>query len=285
MVNEEQQNPLSGYFRGTSTYIKLPSCGFYNDEGDIETSENGEIEIYPMTTSDELLFKSPDALLNGEAIAKVIQSCAPGIKNVKNLPMNDIEVLLLAVRQATYGSQIDFTSQCPKCENVKEFGIDITWLLDSITTLEPNAQVKLENGLIIKIKPYTYSSSVKAALLAFNEGKFLQMLIEEDLSDEEKAEKATVSYKKAVDLTIELLSKSIVSMHDKDGKMITDNQDHINEWLNKSSRNDTKEIEKEIKILNETGVPKEIEVDCEKCDNVWKTAINFDPSHFFGQSS
>ena len=92
MVNEQeqQQNPLSDYFRGTSAYIKLPSCGFYNDPGDIETSENGEIEIYPMTTSDELLFKSPDALLNGEAIAKVIQSCAPGIKNVKNLLMNNI---------------------------------------------------------------------------------------------------------------------------------------------------------------------------------------------------
>jgi len=282
MVNE--QNPLSEFFRGTPIYVPLPSCGFYSEKGDIITSVDGEIEVYPMTTADELLFKSPDALLNGESVARVIQSCAPGITNVRDLPMNDIEVLLLAIRQATYGIQIDYSSECPECQTEKEFGLDISWLLSNADKLEPNAQVKLENGLVIKIKPYTYTSSVKAALLAFNEGKFLQMLMSEDLSDEEKAAKAAGSYKKAVDLTMELLSLSITSVH-REGKLVTDNQDFISEFLSKTSRNDTKQIEEAIKKLNEVGIPKEMEIDCDNCQHEWKTSVNFDPSHFFEQSS
>lgn len=282
MVNE--QNPLSEFFRGTPTYIKLPSCGFYSESGDIDASVDGDIEVFPMTTADELLFKSPDALLNGESVAKVIQSCAPGIKNIYDLPMNDIEVLLLAIRQTTYGNQIDFSSQCPKCENVKDFGLDVGWLLDNISMMEADAQIELDNGLSVKVKPYTYSSSVSAAVLAFNEGKFLQMLMEEDLSDEEKASKATESYNKAINLTIELLAKSIISIH-KDGKLITDNPDYIDEWLNKASRNDTKEVESKVKEINLIGVPKEMEIECDHCQNKWNTAINFDPSHFFDLSS
>ncbi len=238
MVNE--QNPLSDYFRGASVYIKLPSCGFYSKNGTVEPTVSGEIEVFPMTTSDELLFKSPDALLNGESIAKVIQSCSPAVKDVYDLPMNDVEALLLAIRQSTYGDQIDFSAKCPSCETVKEFGLSISWVLSDMQTLEPDKTVKLSNGLTIKVRPYSYKSSVKAALLAFNETQFLNMLIEEEISDEEKAKKATVSFNKAVNLTIELLANSILSVYGKDKTLITDNPDFIKEWIEKASSADTK---------------------------------------------
>lgn len=282
MVNE--QNPLSDYFRGASVYIKLPSCGFYSKKGTVEPTVSGEIEVFPMTTSDELLFKSPDALLNGESIAKVIQSCSPSVKNAYDLPMNDVEALLLAIRQSTYGDQIDYSSSCPECKTIKEFGLSISWVLSDMQTLEPDKSVKLDNGLMIKVRPYSYKSSVKAALLAYNEGQFLNMLLEEDISDEEKALKATESYKKAINLTIELLANSILSVH-KDGKLITDNPEFIKEWIEKASSKDSKKIEKVIKEMNETGVKKEVIVDCDKCNHEWTTKVIFDPSSFFVQSS
>jgi len=282
MVNE--QNPLAQYFRGTSTYVQLPSCGFYSNPEDIVKSPDGLIEVFAMTTADELLFKSPDALLNGESIAKVISSCVPGIKNVHDLPMNDIEALLLAIRQLTYGNQIDFSATCPNCQTEKDFGIDINWLFENIKLLNNDEKVTVDNGLTIKVKPYVYASSVKGALLSFNEGKFLQMLIEEDLSDEDKSLKATESYNKAISLTMELLSSSIRSMHtivDGVETLISDNPEHIDEWLHKASRKDTKLVENKIIELNYIGIPKTIKLECESCKNEWETAINFDPSHFF----
>ena len=277
-------NPLSNYFRDVAIYMKLPSSGFYTPEGDIEATSTGEIAVYPMTTADELLFKSPDALLNGEAIANVIQSCAPGIKNVYTLPSNDVEALLLAIRHSTYGDQMDFEDSCPECGAIKEFGISIEAGLHSIKQLEPDVSVTLDNDLVVKIRPYTYASSVKAASLAFNEEKFLQMLMEEDLDDNEKAVKAAESFVRATTLTMDLLADSIIAVITKDGELITDQQEHILPWLNNISRPQSKVIEDKILEMNLTGINKQIEISCDACEHTWLTNVEFDPSNFFGDS-
>ena len=75
-INTQQQaNPLSKYFRQPKLYIQIPSRGKYYQQGSIEYPENGELEVYSMTAKDELVFKTPDALLNGQATVDVIQSC------------------------------------------------------------------------------------------------------------------------------------------------------------------------------------------------------------------
>ena len=279
-MTNNSQNPLNQYFRDIAIYIKLPSQGIYSAEGDIETTPSGELEVYPMTTSDELLFKSPDALLNGESVAKVIQSCVPGIKNVYDLPMNDVEVILLAIKHSTYGDQMDFQANCPECELEKAFGISIEAALSNVDVLEKEEHVYLKD-LVLKVRPYTYASSVQAAILAFNEGKFLQMLTEEDLSEEEKAGKAAESYKKAVKLTVDLLTTCIMGVYDKEGQLLTDKEEHIKEWLENSSRKEIKKVEETVKKLNETGVNKDVELVCDACSHEWTTQIEFDPSSFF----
>jgi phage FluMu protein Com len=274
-------NPLSQYFRGQPIYIKLPSCGFYCEKDDIETNATGEIAVYPMTTGDELLLKSPDALINGESVAKIIQSCAPAIKNIYNLPAPDVEALLLAIKQATYDKQMDFETTCPKCDKINEFSVSIEWALSTMDHLKPDAETKLRNGLKVKIKPYTYSSSVKLAVMAFNEAKFLQMLTEDDLTDEEKAGKASESYTKAVRLTVDLMAESIIGVYDKDNKLITNDPTHILEWVRNLNRGDAKTIEEAVKNLTDTGVAKEIEIKCDGCGHEWRTKIEYDPSNFF----
>ena len=82
-------NPLQKYMRHPELYIKVPSNGYFNYENTYPFSSNNEIGISPMTTQDELLLKTPDALLNGESIAKVIQSCAPNITDTFDVPMNE----------------------------------------------------------------------------------------------------------------------------------------------------------------------------------------------------
>ena len=283
-MNQSTENPLSGYFRDVAIYVHLPSNGLYSNPGDIEASSSGEVAVYPMTTADELLFKSPDALLNGEAIAKVIQSCVPSIKNVYNLPMNDVESILLAIRHSTYGDQMDFEVKCSECETPKEFGVSIESALISGKSLEGDKNVKLDNGLIVKLKPYTFSSSVKAASLAFNEEKLLQLLMEEDLEDEEKAIKASESLRRATELTMELLTDSIIAVYGEHDKLITNEREHISPWLSNISSQHSKLIETAINELNTTGINKEVHLICDKCEHEWSTNIEFDPSDFFGES-
>ena len=63
----ENTNPLQQYYRQPAIYIKLPSEGRYYDKNTFTPTETGELPILPMTAKDELAFKTPDALINGQA--------------------------------------------------------------------------------------------------------------------------------------------------------------------------------------------------------------------------
>ena len=73
-------NPLMQYHRPPGVYVVLPSMGnFYTNKPAL--SSLNEVLVRPMTARDELLFKSPDILMNGESLIEVVKSCVPGIEN------------------------------------------------------------------------------------------------------------------------------------------------------------------------------------------------------------
>ena len=72
------ENPLKQYFRQPKIYITLPSKGVFYSPDDISgLFEN--IPIYGMTGMDEIILKTPDALMSGESTVKIVQSCCPTI--------------------------------------------------------------------------------------------------------------------------------------------------------------------------------------------------------------
>ena len=100
-------NPLSGFMRQPKIYIKLPSGGEYWSKGSLEISETGEYPVYSMTAKDEMMLKIPDALISGQAIVDVVQHCMPNIKNAWSIPNLDLDVILIALRVATYGEKMN----------------------------------------------------------------------------------------------------------------------------------------------------------------------------------
>lgn len=80
-MENKNTNPLQKYFRQPKIYLSLPSNGKYYPAGSLEISETGEYPVFPMTARDEIMIKTPDALLNGEATVAVIKSCIPLLKN------------------------------------------------------------------------------------------------------------------------------------------------------------------------------------------------------------
>ncbi len=77
----ENTNPLGKYYRQPQIYIRLPSKGKYYGPDVFTPTETGEIPVLPMTAKDELSFKTPDAMMSGQATVDVIQSCVPNFKN------------------------------------------------------------------------------------------------------------------------------------------------------------------------------------------------------------
>jgi len=76
---QPKKNPLASFYRQPKIYVRLPSKGEFYTPGSLDVSENGEYPVYAMTAKDELLFKTPDALLNGTSTVELIKSCIPAL--------------------------------------------------------------------------------------------------------------------------------------------------------------------------------------------------------------
>lgn len=109
-------NPLMQFARRPELSIKLPSDGNWYEEGFINYTMTGEVEVYPMLPKDELMMLNPDALLSGQANVDLIKSCCPSISDPRKLLYNDVNVILLAIHRATHGSDLEMEAYCPKCQ-------------------------------------------------------------------------------------------------------------------------------------------------------------------------
>ena len=150
-------NPLKGYVRAPKLQVLLPSRGKW---GDTETASKitGEIPVYPMTSKDEVMIKNPDALLNGESVASVLKSCT-GIENVYDLTNNDVEFLLVAIRYATSGNEMEIEATCPKDGHVNRVAVDLERILDSVEEMNKTYATTLDNGLKVNLRPMSFKNA------------------------------------------------------------------------------------------------------------------------------
>ena len=114
----ENTNPLNKYFRQPAIYVSLPSGTNYPSHV-VTPTQTGELGVMPMTAKDEIRFKTPDALMNGQGVVDVIQSCVPDIKDAWEIKSYDLDTILVAIRIATYGETMEINFTVPVAnENV-----------------------------------------------------------------------------------------------------------------------------------------------------------------------
>ncbi len=65
-------NPLRQFFRQPAIYLRLPSNGNFWPKDSIDFPANMELPVLPMTAIDEITYRTPDALFNGQAVVSVI---------------------------------------------------------------------------------------------------------------------------------------------------------------------------------------------------------------------
>jgi len=279
----QNQNPLSGFFRQTKISIKIPSEGKFYPDGFLELNNGDELDIKAMTSEDELRLKNPDALLNGQAMVDIMKSCVPGIKGKpEQLLIPDVSVIMLAIRNATYGDELTFKATCPECTKETEFSRSIRSSLDFTTFLEDEYIVEIE-GLKIYLHPHNFKTYTKNNLVQFEQSKIMQLVEKEDVADDEKLRSFGNSFKMMVKINFELVSDSITKIVTPDGKEVNDKK-FISEFLREMGSKEIEIIKKKIQKMNETGVPTHHDCKCseEDCAHEWREeGIQFDPSHFF----
>ena len=179
IYGEKMTNPLSQYFRQPAIYIRLPSGGEFYPGGTLDMPPNHELPVLPMTAIDEITYRTPDALFNGTAVVNVIQSCVPNIKDAWVVPSTDLDTILVGIRIATYGHNMDVNCQCPKCSNEDAFTIDLRSSIDAMKPADYKTPMK-HRDMEIYFQPMTYKMLNQNNQLQFEEQKVLQSLANVD---------------------------------------------------------------------------------------------------------
>lgn len=277
-------NPLTKHFRTPAIYLKLPSQGSYWPTPSITIPANGEIPVLPMTTKDEIIIKTPDALLNGQGVISTIQSCCPSITNAWDMPSIDVDAIIIAIRIASYGNSMEFTSTCPHCKEESDYAMDLSIILESIKA--PNYEQTIPyNDLTIKLKPQSYLSLNHARMINFEEQQILRTL--EEMDDDNRLENQArfdTHLQNIVELQLDSLSNSTDYILTNDGVKVTDTT-FIKEFYQNCDNNIIKEIKKLLEqFVNESKI-KPLPVNCHHCEKQFEVSIEFDWSSFFANGS
>lgn len=281
-------NPLSQFYRRPGNYIELPSGGrFYKHPPKL--TETNELAVYPMTAKDEMVLKNPDALLNGEALRQVLASVCPDIKDVNEIPTPDIDAILVSMRMASYGDDlnIDVSHGCTESNNnTQRVVVSLGSILATSKNIdEDTGKVTLSTGVIVNLKPYTLDAQSRLLRQQFVTMRQLQaMEAKESSTVDQKADVANRGYAALVDLSQETLAQSIMSVTLPDGTEVT-NYAHIYDWVKNLDRASADRLDLELKKFGTFGVTRNITVKCDYCSEEYKSDMLFDPTSFFAAGS
>lgn len=283
-----ESNPLKQYFRQPSLYVKLPSQGKWYTSEDVETTNDNEVAIYGLTALDEILLNTPDAMLNGTALEKVLKNCVPGFKNIKKITIPDLEAIFLAMKVATSNNNLELTRTCPSCKHENTFDVNCKNLLDYMSYIEdPDTIITFNDELAVHLKPYTFELRQIWIQKEINEERTLRAIdaSNKDLDEFQKAQILSESVEKISKVTFELASKSIYKIEILKDHTIVSDPKFIAEWLMSINSNQADSVLKQINVLNDVGPQKTVKATCENCGHSWDETLNFDPVNFFGKRS
>jgi hypothetical protein len=281
----ENANPLNKYFRQAAIYVSLPSGTNYPPEV-VSTPQTGELGVMPMTAKDEIRFKTPDALMNGQGVVDVIQSCCPEIKDAWQIKSYDLDTILIAIRIATYGETMEINFNVPGANENVSHTINLPSILDQIKNTKVDTEFTLKDGLKIKMRPLTYKDMTSTSLQTFQQQKMYSAVQDSELPDEDKAKRFNDAFKQLTELNASILLKNISAVVMTDGTEITDPA-HIKEFVENANAVLVKEIEDKVADLRGQGAVKPLKLKASEeqikkgAPATYEVPVTFDTANFF----
>jgi len=275
-----ENNPLQKYFRQPAIYVKLPSGGKFYPEGVLEMPENGEIPVYPMTAMDEITSRTPDSLFNGSAVMQIFKSCVPNIRDPWAIPQTDMDLLLTAIKIASYGHQMDMSVTCPHCNEEQDYSLDLRTVIDQFQT--PNYDTPAQVGdMEVYFRPLSYSEINEASKVQFENQKAMQVVEGSEISEEDKLSAMGQALQRITGLSLDAMVNSIAAIK-VDGQTVTD-RTHIKEFMGNATRDVFNRIRDTLANIRTVGELKPLSIKCsnEECGKDYQQPFTLDMSNFF----
>lgn len=275
MIND---NPLKQFFRRPSVYLKLPSGGKGYKPGIVDIPVSGELPVYPMTAIDEITSKTPDALFNGTAVVELIKSCVPDIKDPWAINSVDLDAVLIAIRAASGGNDLELTSSCPACKNEGRYGINLVNVLATMKTGDYTQELVV-NDLGFKFRPLSYKEMNDAGLQQFEVQKMFA-LVEKTEDNEQKTKLTETALRNVTDITMRLLARTIEYV--RTPTTMVDNPEYIYDFLKNCDKTTYTAVRDHNAKLKASTEMKPLDIQCVECKHEYKQPFTLNYTDFFG---
>ena len=277
-----ENNPLRQYFRQPAIYIELPSQGKFYPQGALNMPQTNKLPVYPMTAIDEITYRTPDALFNGQATVNVIQSCVPDIKNAWSVPSMDVDTVLVSIRIASYGHEMGFSTQCPACQHVSDQSIDLRNVLDSMKPVDYTRPIT-SGDMEIYFRPMSYQNMSDNNKLQYENQKMLQNIPDGTGTDVDKMSALSKALQEVTAMTVKALAQSIAMV--KTPTAMVSEPEFIEELLKNCDRKLFNEIRDYIVTNKSQSEMQPIKLTCPECTHEYEQTVTLDMSSFFEPAS
>ncbi len=243
----------------------LPSRGIGYSEGVFGPGVvNGEVEVFPMGTYDEILLKTPELLLSGDGVFNVIARKVPDILRPEDLFQKDVEYLLTCLRKVSYGEFIVLPHR-HDCEEAKlhDYQISIIQFLKNTKAIDPTQinsyKVVLENDQVVILNNITFRDVLTLT----------QIAIQTENNDD-------ISPKDAERITVDAVSSLIKSVDEETDRTV------IAEWLKEIPISYRHAIQAQIAVISESwGTDFTTTLKCRDCGKDMDVTPSLNPVSFF----
>ena len=246
--------------------------------GIVNIPESGELAVYPMTAIDEITAKTPDALFNGSAMADIIKSCIPDIKDPWSINSIDLDAVLIAIRSAAGGNDMTITSQCPSCKEVAEYAINLVGILSQLKSADYESELTI-NDLSIRFRPLTYKEMNEAGTGQM-EAQRVFINLEKEENETVRMEKTQEALKFITEVTMRILSQTIT--HIKTPSAFVEEREYILDFLHNCDKDTYIAIRDYNTQLKAQAEIKPLQIKCIHCQHEYNQQFTLNTSDFFG---
>lgn len=281
--DDMSDDPLAKYYRMPGVHVQLPTNGVFMPKGSIEFTMNDDIPVYPMRAADELLLKSPDSLMSGYAVEQLIKSCVPAIKAPRLISSPDLDVLLLAIRAATYGEMLTVNPVCPTCGKATETHVNLSRIIASSKPIPPENAVRLSDEVVAYLRPYNMDNATRIGMASYEETRKVQAT--EEAEEKVRTTQINDSMQRIVGMSMDVLADCVLRVVVAEGEVY--DPQSIHKFILNVSKAWIDKLNDKMDEINSLGIDKHYPVVCTntECKHEWQAEIEFNPSTFFGSAS
>jgi hypothetical protein len=254
------------------TTIRLPSRGLFYNNGELDSEcIDGEVNIFPMTTTDELIMRSIDMLFQGTAIESVIGRCLPQIKKPMALLVGDVDYILTQLRKISYGSRIPIRYNCScitdpvQVAKLEQAG-DNEYLIPVDHFIQSTQEISAKT--LTKAFTLTIPSGERVTLSPLRIGDFIKI---QHMDDVDRL-KDVANIKEYIIANYTAVTASVDEITDK--ALIAD-------WYAVLPRLDAERIKDKLNSMDNWGITFTYTITCKQCKEKRELTTQLNPMYFF----